>query len=376
MRISAKKLWSDGVWLSDRTVVIKDGIITGITEGLTGDIPTDYLTPGLIDNHIHGGDGISVIDADADQICDWLVKLAESGVCGVVASPYGKIDEIHGTLSVLREVKRRQDKGEAGGAILLGAHLEGPFISPDRPGSFMPETIEKPSVDSLLRLIDGYEDIVTEITLAPEVTGNEIIRELVQRGIKVLAGHTDCTYDQALTAFENGVGATTHTFNACRPPHHREPGLIAAALTDDNIYCEMICDLVHLHPGTIKLLYHCKGAERLMVISDGVSTTNLPDGIYSEKGVSVTVKNGESRLTDGGSLNGGGCYVSRSAKKLYDIGIPSSDIPYMTAVAPAKWLGLDNSISVGGKSFLTAFGENFGNAFSVIGDRVYREETV
>lgn len=374
MRISAKKLWSDGVWLSDRTIVINGGIITDIAESLTGDILTEYLTPGLIDNHIHGGDGISVIDTDADEICDWLVKLAESGVCGVAASPYGKIDEIRGMLSVLREVKRRQDNGEAGGALLLGAHLEGPFISPDRPGSFMPEMIETPSIDSLLRLIDGYEDIVTEMTLAPEVTGNEIIRKLVRRGIKVLAGHTDCTYDQALQAFESGVGATTHTFNACRPLHHREPGLIAAALTDNGIYCELICDLVHLHPGTIRLLYHCKGAGRLMVISDGVSTTNLPDGIYDEKGVSVTVKNGESRLTDGGSLNGGGCYVSRSAKKLYDIGIPSVDLPYMTAVAPAEWLGFDNSIGVGKRAFLTAFGEDFGSAFSVIGDRVYGKD--
>ncbi|MFQ9147087.1 MAG: hypothetical protein ACLR5G_01975 [Eubacteriales bacterium] len=100
----------------------------------------------------------------------------------------------------------------------------------------------------------------------------------------------------------------------------------------------MICDLVHLHPGTIRLLYHCKGAGRLMVISDGVSTTNLPDGIYDEKGVSVTVKNGESRLTDGGSLNGGGCYVTLG-EKLYDIGIPSADLPYMTAVAPASGSG-------------------------------------
>ena len=105
MRISAKKLWSDGVWLSDRTIVINGGIITDIAESLTGDILTEYLTPGLIDNHIHGGDGISVIDSDADEICDWLVKLAESGVCGIAASPYGKIDEIRGMLSVLREVK-------------------------------------------------------------------------------------------------------------------------------------------------------------------------------------------------------------------------------------------------------------------------------
>ena len=374
MRISTKNLWSDSVWLSDRTVVISNGIITDIAEGLSGDILTEYITPGLIDNHIHGGDGISVIDADADMICDWLVKLARSGVCGIVASPYGKIDEIRGMLSVMREVKKRQDSGEAGGAILIGAHVEGPFISPYRPGSFMPETIETPSVDSLLRLIDGYEDIVTEMTLAPEITGNEIIRELVSRGIKVLAGHTDCTYDQALMAFENGVVATTHTFNACRPLHHREPGLIAAALTDGNTYCEMICDLVHLHPGTIRLMHHCKGAERLMVISDGVSTTNLPDGIYDEKGVSITVKNGESRLTDGGSLNGGGCYVSRSVKKLCDIGIPSVDIPYMTAIAPARLLGYDNSISVGKRSFMTAFGENFDVAFSVIGNRVYRNE--
>lgn len=375
MKIGAKNLWSDGVWLSNRTVTISDGIITGVAEGLQGEILTEYLTPGLIDNHIHGGDRISVIDADADGICGWLISLAESGVCGIVASPYGNIDEIRKMLSVLKEVKHRQESGKAGGAILIGAHIEGPFISPVRPGSFMPETIEIPSADALARLIDGYEDIVTEMTIAPELSGSdEVIPSLVSRGIKILAGHTDCIYDGALRAFGNGVEATTHTFNACRPIHHREPGLIAAALSNDDIYCEMICDLVHLHPGTIKLMYHCKGAKRLMVISDGVSTTNLPDGIYYEKGVSITVKNGESRLTDGGALNGGGCYVSRSAKNLYDIGIPSADIPYMTAAAPAEWLGKDNSISVGRKAFMTAFSKNFESAFAVIKDRIYGKD--
>lgn len=375
MKISAKNLWSEGVWLSDRTVTVSNGIITDITDGICGDILTEYLTPGLIDNHIHGGDGVTVIDADADNICGWLIKLAESGVCGVVVSPYGKIDEIRGMLSVIREVKRRQKNDETGGAILIGAHIEGPFISPNRPGSFMSETIEAPSADALLRLIDGYEDIVTEMTVAPELTGNdEVIQELVSRGIKVLAGHTDCTYNQALSAFAGGVGATTHTFNACRPIHHREPGLIAAALTNGNVYCEMICDLVHLHPGAIKLLYHCKGAKRLMVISDGVSTTNLPDGIYDENGVSVTVKNGESRLTNVGSLNGGGCYVSNSVKNLYGIGIPSADIPYMTAVTPAEWLGSENVIRIGRKAFMTAFGKDFENAFAIIKNRIYRKD--
>ena len=123
MKIAARKLWSEGVWLSDRTVTINDGIITDITEGLSGDILTEYLTPGLIDDHIHGGDGISVIDAGADDICLWLARLAESGVCGIIASPYGKIDEIRGMLSVLKEVKRRQQSGEAGGALLLVEEL-------------------------------------------------------------------------------------------------------------------------------------------------------------------------------------------------------------------------------------------------------------
>lgn len=366
--IYGEKFLQNGIWRENVTVHLEDDRIAWLENGRNpaAEKTFAYITPGLVDNHIHGGDGVSVFASDPDEIASWLVKLAEAGTGAVLLAPSGDKERIRAGLKNIKTVMERQKKGEAGGALLLGAHLEGPFISAKRPGAM--ETVIPPSAETYRTITDGYEDVVRLMTLAPENEGAaEVIAFLKEKGVRVQAGHTDCSYEDALTAFAAGVGSICHTFNAARPIHHREPGILSAALTDPEIYCEMIGDLAHLHPGTIRLLRHCKGRERLMLVSDAVVTTHLPDGIYGR----VEVKNGINRVKELGCLSGGGCYTAKSVKNLVEIGLDFSDAVMAAAVNPARYLGLDLLPEPGKKVFLTGWREDFTPANTFIGENRY-----
>lgn len=373
--IHCQHLWQNGAWQPQQVVTLCNGLVESIQPGQAGDCSVPYLTPGLIDNHTHGGDGFCIMEADEAGLETWLLRLAQAGVSGVMACPYGDQSEIERVLAVVKTVMRRQADGLVPGARLLGAHLEGPFLSPDRPGAMQPHMILPPSIKVLTELLDGYGDIIREMTLAPEVPGAQpLITRLRQAGIRVLAGHTECGYEQAEKAFRSGVGALCHSFNACPPLHHRAPGIVAAALAHSNVICEAICDLQHLHPGILKLMYACKGAQGIMGISDSVSTTHLPDGIYPENGLEIHVENGVSRLADG-TLNGGGCYISRSLAHLVSIGIHSQDAVTMFSQTPARWLGLrSHDIAPGLPVCLSAWDERFGHIRTWIDSHSFEQE--
>jgi len=367
-RIHAEKFLQNGNWRKNVVITLENGIIASVEDGIRAEAQRSYayVTPGLVDNHIHGGDGVSVYGSTPEEIEAWLVKLAEAGTSGIMLAPSGQPERIRQGLENMKTVMERQKRGEAGGAMLLGAHLEGPFISAKRPGAM--EAVIPPSVETCRMLVEGYEDIVREMTIAPENEGAaEVIAYLREKGIRVQAGHTDCDYETALAAFASGVGSICHTFNAARPIHHREPGILTAALTDPEIYCEMIGDLAHLHPGTIRLLRHCKGRERLMLVSDAVMTTHLPDGIYGR----VEVKNGVNRVKELGCLSGGGCYTAKSVKNLTEIGFTFDEAIMAAAVNPARWLGLDLQPEAGSIVFLTGWTEDYIPENTFIGSDVY-----
>jgi len=367
-RIYAEQFFRNGYFAKDCTITVENGVITAIEPGRAADADRTYayVTPGLIDNHIHGGDGYSVYGSTPEEIEAWLVHLAEAGISGVLPAPSGQPERIRKALANLHTVIEHQKAGKAGGALVLGAHLEGPFISAEKPGA--QEAVIPPSVETFRQMTAGYEDIVKEMTLAPEIPGAaEVIACLRERGIRVLAGHTNSTYAEAVNAFANGVGALCHTFNAARGIHHREPGVVTAALTCPDVYCEMIGDLAHLHPGTLRLIRHCKGRERVMLISDAVMTTHLPDGVYGR----VEVKNGENRVVGLGCLSGGGCYTAKSVGNLVKIGMDFSDAVMAAAVNPARWIGADTEPAVGKSVFLTGWNEDYTPACTHIGENTY-----
>ena len=359
-RIAADLLRYRGEWVHDRTVTVTDGVIVSVTQGLPSGSDVRHvpcLVPGVIDNHMHGGFGFAATEADADGMEAFLSRLGGMHVRGAVLGLYGSTEEIRRGLAAADEVMKRQKNARIpGSARLLGVHLEGPFLSPERPGAMKPEHLRKPTVPAYRALVSGYEDLIREMTLAPEEDdGFALTSYLRSVGVRVLAGHTDCDYDTAVGAFSAGVGAVCHTFNASRPIRHRDPGILTAALTDPDIFCECIGDTIHLHPGILRLLALCKRNGRLMLISDAVSTAGYPDGEYTENGWTVIVRGGACYLPDG-TLNGGGCYTPYAVGRLVKAGIPLETAVLAASETPAAWLGLsDWRIDVGCPACLNAF---------------------
>lgn len=173
---------------------------------------------------------------------------------------------------------------------------------------------------------------------------------------------------QAEKAFSQGVGSVCHIFNASRPIHHRSPGFITASLLNDKIYCEMITDFIHLHPAIVKLICKNKGTDKVILISDAVSTTNLPDGEYLDNGLVIVVTNGCSYVKDGG-LNGGKDYVSGAVRNLISIGVPIEDAVSMASYNTAKWLNSNIcSQEIGTDAFITCWSKDMYPLMTFIGD--------
>lgn len=369
--IYAENLLHNGEWLKHKLVCVENGKVVSVNDynKENTEYKVKYLTNALIDNHTHGGDGFIASSHGEKALIEWLKKLSLNGVGGVVLTLCGSVGTIRSGLEAIKTVMDAQKNGEVKGALLLGAHLEAPFINRERPGSMPEDAFVAPSIEEYKAMVKGFEGVVKEITLAPELDGaDELIRYLKANNVLVLAGHSDCSYEKANEAFENGVGAVCHTFNAIRPIHHREPGIVTAGLINPEIYCEAICDLEHLHPGVIKLIMHCKGKEKVMVISDSVTTTNLPDGEYDVDGEPIVVKDGVSRHKIHNCLDGGGCYISKSVKKLVSIGINFEDAVTSASITPAKWLGFD----VNATTFLQGWDNNLKPQYTFIGDNVYK----
>ncbi len=369
--VSAKRLLTADGWEENRVLEIDGGRITRIAEGKSADFTAETLTPGLIDPHLHGGDGFDIMHPTVEKMEAWLLRLAESGVSAILASPYtGPIEVMRESLAVIAKVMRRQREELAGGARVLGVHLEGPFISRRRLGAMQEEYVLSPSVEAYRTLTDGYEPIIRQMTLAPEESGaGEVISYLTGQGIRVLAGHSDASFEEGETAFHGGVGGVCHFFNAARPIRHRDPGFLTAGLLNDSVYCEMIGDLVHLHPGAVRLICRCKGSHRVMLVSDAVSTTNLPDGEYQDNGLTVEVRGGAS-FVKGGGLNGGGTYLPGTIRNLVSIGIPFGDAVGMASFNTARWLRSPvGSIGIGAEAFLLGWNGEMQPEFTVIGEQ-------
>jgi N-acetylglucosamine-6-phosphate deacetylase len=184
------------------------------------------------------------------------------------------------------------------GAAVLGAHLEGPYINPDKRGAQRLEDVRRAVPDEVLPLLDL--GVIRLLSLAPEFDDNLwLIEACVIRGITVSIAHTAASYEQVVHAADAGVTHATHTFNAMTPLSHREPGTVGAVLTLPQIHCELIADNIHVHPAAMRILFAAKGADGVILITDAVRAAGMPDGIYHLDARSVVVKDGAVRLPDG-----------------------------------------------------------------------------
>ena len=261
----------------------------------TFDAQSFVLLPGFIDIHVHGGVGHEVMDAQTDTFSHLAKFYAEHGCTSFLATTW--TDTRERILAALQNVAEHVG-AQPDGATILGAHLEGPYLNPEKCGAQNVEQIRRAEHNEALEFLDT--GVIRLLAIAPEYDENHwLIRECVRRGITVSAAHTSATYDQIHSAVAMGLKQTTHTFNAMTGLHHREPGTLGAALTLPEIRCEIIADNIHVHPVAMNLLYRAKGTDGVILITDAVRGAGMPDGEYPIDDRITIVRDGAVRLPDG-----------------------------------------------------------------------------
>ena len=297
------------------------------------DLGGDFLVPGFVDVHIHAFRGHDTMDGEK-AVRAMSRDLAELGVAAFCPTTMSASPEE--TKNALRGIRQIMERPEENGARILGAHMEAPFLREERAGAQRKEFFRDPSWEDFLWMTDGHPEIVSLITLAPERAGSEdFIRKAVAAGIHVSIGHTSADAETVHAAADWGADHVTHTFNAQTPVHHRKPGVPGAAMTDDRLYCEMICDGVHLHQDIVRLIARCKGPERAVAITDAMEAAGMPDGEYALGGQKVIVQAGQARLADG-TLAGSVLTMPKALENLIHIfGIAPEAACAMCTAAPA-----------------------------------------
>ena len=363
--LTAKRIFTPNQVLIDHYVLIEDGKITDVTVQPETHIPCIdlgemNLMPGFIDTHIHGREGCDVMDASVDSLATIAQSLVKFGVTGFL--PTTVTADWERTLDTYRAIAEASALNLPG-AKILGAYNEGLFFSEAHKGAhnekfFLPLTEQR--IDQILQ---ASNNLLKVMALAPELCESmDIINSLTQRGIRVMLGHTNATYDQAKAAMCAGACGGVHVFNGMSGIHHRDPGCAGAVLTQKDAYAEVIADGVHLHPVIMQLIYRQKGADKINLISDCISAGGFPDGRYALGELDVNVVNGVAR-TDSGSLAGSTLTLNNSVKNMSEMAeVPLHEAVNMASLIPATFLGVNEqigSIETGKQANLVIINHNF-----------------
>jgi len=222
-------------------------------------------------------------------------------------------------------VRRAMDT-QRDGARILGVNLEGPFLHPERAGSLDGASFADPSLEALDRLVEDYEDIIKIITIAPELPGAlRVIEACRAKGFIVHMGHSDASFEQAEEGKRAGATGITHVFNAMRGFHHREPGLAGFGLMDEDLVVEVIADMAHLHPQSLKMLFDMKSPDKIILISDSVKGPGWGSGPIRGAG---------------GMLMGSGIALADAVQNLIKLGVPQERALQFASDNPRKYLGI------------------------------------
>ncbi len=333
----------DGKFRHMIDVRTEENLIVEIGENLpilpgeeTQNINEDYLLPGFVDVHIHAFGGMDTMDGEK-AVRHMSRELKKQGVSAFL--PTTMSASLQDTLSALKGIDAVRRNPEKDGAVVIGAHMEAPFLSKERRGAQVADYFTPPSMNAWHELTGAFSSVARIVTMAPELDGaQEWIREIASRGIVVSIGHTNASCELVHQAASWGATHVTHLFNAQTPLHHREPGVPGATLTDSRLYAELICDGIHLHPDIIRLTWLCKGREKAILVTDAMEAAGMPDGTYSLGGQTVHVKDGAARLSSG-TLAGSTLTMPKGFQNLIHIGIPPEDAVYMATQGPAESIG-------------------------------------
>lgn len=331
-RIVAGRTWLEGALLFDDRIldIAPEHEIPEEAERIEAD--GAWVVPGFVDVHVHGGCGSDTMDADSRSLDTIAAGLTAHGVTAfcpttMTMSP----DRVEAALDAIKGVM-----GAGGdGAVVLGAHLEGPFISPDRVGAQDGAFVRRPDPE----LVRRRRDVLRLVTFAPEEDeGGIFLRATLEAGVVPSVGHSRATYEQAMQAFRRGAESTTHLFNGMPPFHHRTPGVAGAAL-DADVFCELIADGVHSHPSVFRLVHAMKGLDRVVLVSDAMRGASLGDGEWDLGGQRVTVAGRTATLADG-TIAGSVLTLDVAMRNYADAtGLPLWEAVRLVSANPARLIG-------------------------------------
>ncbi len=319
-------------------------------DGLHIDMRGRIVCPGFIDVHVHGGNGITFggsqhIADDVRAYSEWVLRNGVTGFLCSIAAP-----DLPTHVQLVSAFAAAFEAGVPG-AEALGLHLEGPFINVEKKGAFNPAWIRPPDLEESKAVLRAGRGWIRQLTLAPEMPGAPAVASLFRSaGVVVSMGHTNADYTAASKALRGTFSHVTHTFNAQRGFHHREPGVFGAVMASDHVTAELIADTVHVHPGGMKMLLRCLGTDRVVLITDAMAGAGLADGVYDLVGHRVTVKDGKATLADG-TIAGSTATMDLCVHNInQEVGAPLLDAVKMASLNPARAMGFADrlgSLAVG-----------------------------
>jgi len=333
-------------------LTIEDGRISQIesltaseheSAGATHRFPEGTLVPAYVDIHIHGCAGHDVMEATPEALRTIGTYLMSRGVGAyfptTVTSP--RDETIRALAGLAVEIGR--GPVEHHGATPLGIHLEGPFLSHSKRGVHKGALLEAPSIALFDRFWNAAEGKISLMTIAPELPGAaELIAHATALGVRCSMGHSDATVCEAEAAFVAGARSATHTFNAMRLIDHREPGVAAYVLDKQSLFAEIICDGIHVDSLMVRLYFRAKDADRIILVTDGMSATGMPDGTYMLGDLEVELRHG--RCTSNGTLAGSVLTLDRGVQNLIEF-TGASLTAAVTAASrnPSQLMGIDDN---------------------------------
>jgi len=375
--IHASRILTPDDEITDGVIVVEGGQITGLGHRDEMRLPPgafDYVAtgmtvvPGFVDVHIHGAGGHDFMEATPRTLDRITAAVARHGTTSLVATTVSApIDETCRSLKgIARYIRAHETIGDPADGVaddrgvaaeILGVHLEGPFISRVRRGVHPIDTLAAPSIETFQQLVAAADGLVKILTVAPELPGAlELIAAAVEAKVVAAIGHTDATYEETRAAIRAGARHAVHFYNAMRPFTHRDPGVVGAILTDPEVTAEVIADLVHVAGPAIQVLMGTKGFDTVLLASDGIAATGMPDGDYRLGNFEVRVKDGVARNAEG-KLAGSTLTLDRALRNVVGLGVPLVSALRMLTVLPARRLGVAGKkgiIAVGADADLVA----------------------
>jgi N-acetylglucosamine-6-phosphate deacetylase len=338
--------------LRDAGILICDGVIETIGPRSSLSLPAgakevnaigNIAAPGFIDVHIHGAGGHDVMEGTEQALKAVSKTIAAHGTTSYVATTVtARPEDICKASEGISRYIALQHQAADTAAEILGIHFEGPFISPVRRGVHPVEWLKLPSAELLAKFIASAGGHARVLTIAPELCGAMPCIDAARKsGMVVGIGHTDATCEQAHAAFHQGAHHAIHMYNAMRPFSHRDAGIIGAVLTSPDVTAELIADGVHVEETAMRLLLQAKGAAGVILISDGISATGMPDGKYMLGSFEVSVSGGVCRNAEG-KLAGSTLTLDRALRNIVGLGTSLSDALRMLTVNPATLLGIES----------------------------------